>query len=141
RSRLVRRPSELTLPVKLRAPHPLVSLLGLVGVAALATWILPAGAYARQVDPATGIERVLPGTFATTLPSPVGWFDALIAVPRGFVLGADVILTILVVGGAFALLDASGALGRLIGALVGRAQRPALAIIGLGVVFAGFGAA
>lgn len=119
----------------------MVLLLGLVGVAALATWLLPAGAYERQLDPGTGIERVVPGTFATTDASPVGLFDALIAVPRGFVLGADVILTILVVGGAFALLDASGALGRLIGGLVGRTQRPALAIIGLGIVFAGFGAA
>ncbi len=127
--------------LKLRAPHPLVLLLGGVGVAAAATWLLPAGAYERQVDAATGIARVIPGTFAASEPSPVGAFEALVAVPRGFVAGADVILTVLVVGGAFALLDASGALGRLIGALVGRTRRPALAVIGLGVVFAGFGAA
>lgn len=124
-----------------RAPHPLVLLLGGVGVAALSTWVLPSGAYERQVDAATGIARVLPGTYAANAATPVGVFDALVAVPRGFVAGADVILTVLVVGGAFALLDASGALGRLIGALVGRTRRPALAVIGLGVMFAAFGAA
>ena len=127
--------------MKLRAPHPLVLLLGGVGVAALSTWVLPSGAYERQVDAATGIARVMPGTYAASEATPVGFFDALVAVPRGFVAGADVILTVLVVGGAFALLDASGALGRLIGALVGRTRRPALAVIGLGVVFAAFGAA
>lgn len=127
--------------IKLRAPHPLVLLLGGVGVAALSTWVLPSGAYERQVDAATGIARVLPGTYAATEATPVSLFDALVAVPRGFVAGADVILTVLVVGGAFALLDASGALGRLIGALVGRTRRPALAVIGLGLVFAAFGAA
>jgi uncharacterized ion transporter superfamily protein YfcC len=127
--------------LKLRAPHPLVVLLGGVGLAAASTWLLPAGAYERQVDAATGIARVVPGTYALMDPAPVGVFDALVAVPRGFVNGADVILTILVVGGAFALLDASGALSRLIGAFVGRTRRPAVAIVGLGVVFAAFGAA
>lgn len=127
--------------MKLRAPHPLVLLLGGVGVAAALTWLLPAGAYERQVDAATGIARVLPGTYAATEPSPVGIFGALVAVPRGFVSGADVILTILITGGAFGLLDASGALSRLLGALLGRTRRPALVVICLGVVFAGFGAA
>ena len=49
---------------------------------------------------------------------------ALLAVPRGIVAGADVVLTVLFVGGAFALLDATGALARLVGALVGRRVIP-----------------
>ncbi len=127
--------------MKLRAPHPLVLLLGGVGVAALLTWLLPAGAYERTVDAATGASRVIPGTYAPTAAAPVGPMAALLAVPRGFVSGADVILTILITGGAFGLLDASGALARLLGALVGRTQRPAVVVIALGVMFAGFGAA
>lgn len=127
--------------MKLRAPHPLVLLLGGVGVAAALTWLLPAGAYDRTLDAATGASRVVPGTYAPTTAAPVGVFDAMVAVPRGFVSGADVILTILITGGAFGLLDASGALARLLGALVGRTRRPALVVIALGVVFAAFGAA
>jgi len=127
--------------LKLRAPHPLVLLLGGVGAAAVLTWLLPAGSYERTVDAATGAARVIPGTFAPVEPAPVGLMDALLAVPRGFVSGADVIMTILVTGGAFGLLDASGALSRLLGALVGRTRRPALVVIGLSIVFAGFGAA
>lgn len=110
-------------------------------MAAALTWLLPAGAYERTVDAATGASRVIPGTYAPTAAAPVGPFGALLAVPRGFVSGADVILTILITGGAFGLLDASGALARLLGALVGRTRRPAVLVVALGVVFAVFGAA
>jgi uncharacterized ion transporter superfamily protein YfcC len=127
--------------VKLRAPHPLILLLLGVGVAAALTWILPAGAFERTVDAATGASRVVPGSYAAVPRAPVSVLGALVAVPRGFVSGADVILTIFITGGAFALLDATGALGRLVGALLGRTRRPALVVIVLGVVFAGFGAA
>jgi len=48
----------------------------------------------------------------------------LMAVPRGIISGADVVLTVVFVGGAFALLEATGALSRLIGALVGHTRRP-----------------
>lgn len=127
--------------LKFRAPHPFVLLLGGVGVAAALTWLLPAGAYERTIDAASGASRVVPGTYAPTSATPVGIFAALVAVPRGFVAGADVILTILITGGAFGLLDASGALARLLGALVDRTRRPALVVLALGVAFAAFGAA
>lgn len=62
------------------------------------------------------------------------------AVPRGFVAGAEIIFVVLVVGGAFALLEATGALARLVGSLVGRTRRPQLVVIGLSLAFATFGA-
>jgi uncharacterized ion transporter superfamily protein YfcC len=65
---------------------------------------------------------------------------ALLAVPKGIVAGADVILTVLIVGGAFTLLDATGVLARLVGALVGRTRRPRLVVVGVCLIFATFGA-
>ena len=127
--------------MRLRAPHPLVSLLGAVAIAALLTWWLPAGAYERQIDATTGAAVVVPGTYSNVTPAPVGILAALVAVPRGFVNGADVILTILITGGAFALLDSTGALSRLLGALIGRTRRPRVLLVVLGVVFASLGAA
>ena len=56
------------------------------------------------------------------------------------VAGADVILTILLVGGAFALLDATGALARLVGALVGRTRRPRVVLVLVSLAFATLGA-
>lgn len=116
--------------MRLRLPHPLVLLLGGVVMAVALTWTLPAGSYERRTDAETGREVVVPGTYARTEASPVGLMGALLAVPRGIVAAADVILVILFVGGAFALLDSTGALGRLVGALVGRTRSPRV-IVGL----------
>jgi len=44
------------------------------------------------------------------------------------------------VGGAFALLEATGALGRLVGALARRTRRPRLVVVGVSLAFATFGA-
>jgi uncharacterized ion transporter superfamily protein YfcC len=124
----------------LRLPHPLVLLLGGVAVAALLTWILPAGAYERRPDPAKGRDVVVAGTFRHIEPSPATPQAALMAVPLGMIAGADVIIVILFVGGAFALLDATGALGRLVGSLVGRTRRPSIVVIAVSLAFATLGA-
>jgi uncharacterized ion transporter superfamily protein YfcC len=126
--------------VTFKLPHPFILLLGGVAIAAALTWILPAGAYQRRTDMATGRNLVVPGTYALTKPAPVGPMAALLAVPRGIVAGADVILTVLFVGGAFALLDATGALTRLVGALVGRTKNPRLIVMLVCLAFATLGA-
>lgn len=126
--------------MRLRLPHPLVLLLGGVVVAAILTWILPAGSYERVMDPATGRSLVVPGSYAPVEAAPLGVFETMVAVPRGIIAGAEVVLTILFVGGAFALLDATGALRRLLAALIGRTRRPRLVVVVLSVTFALFGA-
>jgi uncharacterized ion transporter superfamily protein YfcC len=126
--------------MKIRLPHPLVLLLGGVAVAALLTWLLPAGEYQRVHNAAAGRDVVVPGTYARVEPSPVGPLAAVLAVPKGIVAGADVILTILFVGGAFALLEATGALARLVGSVVRRSRNPRTTIAAMCIVCAAFGA-
>ena len=43
-------------------PHPLILLLAAVAAAAALTWVLPAGAFHRRDDPATGRRVVVAGT-------------------------------------------------------------------------------
>jgi len=124
----------------MKLPHPLVLLLGCVGLAVALTWIIPSGSYERRTDAATGREVVVPGTYARVEASPVGLMGALMAVPQGVVAGADVILTVLFVGGAFGLLDSTGALSRLVGALVGRTRNPRVIVALLSLAFAILGA-
>lgn len=124
----------------MRLPHPLVLLLGGVAIAAVLTWILPSGEYRRRADPVSGRQVVVPGTYARTAAAPVGPAAAVMAVPRGIVAGAEIILVVLLVGGAYALLDSTGALGRLVGSLVGSTQRPQLVVIGVSLFFATLGA-
>jgi uncharacterized ion transporter superfamily protein YfcC len=122
-------------PVGDRMPHPLVLLLLGVLVAMLLTWALPAGVYDRQADTTTGRDVVIPGTWHRVAATPVGPLQAVLAVPRGIVNGADVVVVILFVGGAFALLDQTGALRRLVMSLVGRTRHPRVVVAGMSLLF------
>lgn len=126
---------------RLRLPHPVVLLLLGIVIAAALTWILPAGEYERRDDPATGRRLVVAGTYQRVQPAPVGPLGALVAVPRGLVEGAEVIVSILFVGGAFALVEQLGALARGAQAIVRRFRgRGIWAIPMVAIIFATFGA-
>ena len=126
--------------MRFQLPHPFILLVAAVGVAAALTWLIPAGEYQRRTDPDTGRTVVIAGTYAPVAATPIGIFPALMAVPRGIVAGADIIVTILFVGGAFLLLDATGALARLVGALVGATRRPRTIVMAVSLAFATLGA-
>jgi uncharacterized ion transporter superfamily protein YfcC len=127
--------------VSLRFPHPLILLLGCVVIAAVLTWILPAGAFDRRDDPATGRRVVVAGTYHPVPSAPVGPFAAAVSVPRGFVAGADVIAVVLFVGGAWVVLDRLGTLPAIVAMLVARFHGRGLwAIPPLCVFFAIMGA-
>src|SRR5690349_14626309 len=95
---------------RIRFPHPLILLVAGVLLAAVLTWILPAGEYNRTHDPVTDRDVVVAGTYHTVAAAPVGPFDALVAIPQGMVEAGDVIFFVFLVGGAFAVVEATGAL-------------------------------
>ena len=113
----------------LRLPHPVVLLLGCVALAAAATWTLTAGQYDRAKNAATGRDVVVAGTYHAVPAAPVGPFDAMRAVPQGFIDAADVIAVVLFVGGAWVVIDRIGTLGRLVGWMVWRFRRRGLVAI------------
>ncbi len=104
----------------LRLPHPLILLLGCVLAAAVLTHVLPSGQYERQDDPSTGRRVVVADTYHAVPPAPVGPFAAFVAVPRGLVAAGEVIVLILLVGGAWTVVDKAGTLSRVVDWLVGR---------------------
>jgi len=103
---------------RLRLPHPVVLLGGAVAVAALLTFVLPAGQFDRRDDAATGRRVVVAGTYHSAPSSPVGPFGAAVAIPRGFIAAADVIGLVLLVGGAWVVVDRLGTLPAVVAALV-----------------------
>ncbi len=125
----------------LRLPHPVLLLLAGVGIAALLTWVVPPGEFERRTDATTGRELVVAGTYRTVTAAPVGPLGALVAVPRGMVAAGEVLISILLVGGAFALVDQLGTLRRGAAWLVTRfAHRGLWAIPMVAMPFAVFGA-
>jgi uncharacterized ion transporter superfamily protein YfcC len=95
---------------RLRFPHPLTLLMGCIIIAAVLTWFVPAGEYARRADPVTGRDVVVPGSYHAVAPDPIGPFEMLMSVPKGIVAGADIIMLIFIMGGAFTVVDRAGAL-------------------------------
>lgn len=124
-------------PTRLRLPHPVILLGGAVVVAAFLTWILPAGQYDRRDDAATGRRVVVAGTYHRTDAAQVGPFAAAVAIPRGFIAAADVIGLILLVGGAWVIVDRLGTLPAVVSALVDRSAGRGLWVIPLVSLFFG----
>ena len=58
------------------------------------------------------------GTYHVTAAAPVGPFAAAVSIPRGFIAGADIIVLILLVGGAWVVVDRLGTLPAVVGWLV-----------------------
>ncbi len=99
--------------------------------------MLPAGEYKRREDPVTGRSVVVPGTCQLVESTPVGFFDALVAILSGIADRADVIFLIFLIGGAFAVVDETGALRAGVGWLVARLRsREVLMIPVVSVAFA-----
>jgi uncharacterized ion transporter superfamily protein YfcC len=122
---------------RLRLPHPLVLLVFCVALAAVLTWVLPAGEYDRREDQDTGRKVVVAGTYHAVPASPADAFGALVAIPKGMEDAGSIIFYVFLVGGAFAVVERTGALGRLVDGLVARlADRGIWAIPIVGFAFA-----
>ncbi len=129
---------EHNLPV--RFPHPLVLLCGCVLLAAAASHVLPPGEYDRRDDPATGRRVVIAGTYHAMPPRPVGAFQALVAIPRGMADAAPVIFFVFLIGGAFTVVDETGALRGAVDWLVrrvGRSEVLVVPVVSLGFALGG----
>ena len=122
-------PSRPSRPSRPSFPHPLALMVGCVLVAAALTWILPAGTYERREDPATGRSVVVPGSYATVEPRPVGALGAVVAIPKGIVDAAPVIALIFLIGGSFTVVERTGTFLRLVNSLVRRLKGRGLLVI------------
>jgi len=122
---------------RIKVPHTLVLLFGMVALAQLLTYLLPAGAFER-VENAAGQLQVVPGSFqfapdAEAL-SPLAIFTAI---PRGFSAAHEIIFFVFIIGGAFAVLRATGAVDAALAALLRRlGDRPFWLVAGGVLVFA-----
>ena len=127
--------------MKFRFPHPLVLLVAGILLAMVLTWIVPAGLYDRHDDPATGESVVVAGTYHAVARQPVGPFGAVVDISRGLIKAADIVFFVFLVGGAFTVVDKTGALRRAVDWLAERLRhRRALVIPVVCVVFATGGA-
>lgn len=89
-------------------PHVYVILLTLIAVCSLLSYVIPAGQYDMMI--AGDREVVDAATYHTVESTPVTLMQLLSAVPRGMTQSAQIIFFIFIVGGAFAILEKTGAI-------------------------------
>ena len=117
---------------KLRVPNTYVLISVIIALCAVLTWFVPGGQYVKAEDGTLSYEAVdaVPQTW-----------QVLSAVYHGFVKQAGIIVFILVVGGAFWLLNATGAVEVGIQRFIARiGKRDILVLVALTVLFSLAGA-
>ena len=146
-----------------RFPNPLVLIFGMIVVAQIATYVLPAGKYDRDAE---NKNAVIPGTYqrlsvaaknsppanpaaengndegtadkvdanqVTRLP----WHAFLSSIPKGLNAGGDIIFFVFIVGGVIGVIRATGAIDAVIGESIQKfGTRPILLVSGMVTLFA-----
>ncbi len=117
---------------KLRIPNTYVIIGAIILLCAVATWFVPGGQYVKTEDGALTYERI------DHAPQVLQVFSAIY---HGFVKQAGIIVFILVVGGAFWLLNATGAVSAGISRFIARVgKRDKWVLVALTVLFSLAGA-
>jgi uncharacterized ion transporter superfamily protein YfcC len=126
---------------KLSFPHPMVIMLAFVGLATILTYIIPAGSYDRILDDVTGREVVVQGSYQKSENKPVSIGKMFLSVPEGIIEGAEVVVLILIIGGAFYVVDKTGAFQSGLESLIHRFKNAkSYLLIIIGILFATAGA-
>ncbi len=104
-----------------KSPDALVIISIVLLLFAALTWIIPAGEYAHQTI--EGKSVVVAGTYQPVESNPQGVSALLTAPIKGFVGAANIIAFVLLVGGAFSVLTATGALDAGLGSVLQYAKK------------------
>jgi len=88
--------------------NTLVMVYAVVVLVALATWVVPGGEYRREVK--EGKTLVVPGSFVYGQSQPQGLGAVLAAPVKGFIDAANIIAFLFVIGGAFMVIQKTGAI-------------------------------
>jgi uncharacterized ion transporter superfamily protein YfcC len=91
-------------------PNALVIMIGFILFAAILTYIIPQGEYQRVINPDTNQISVVNDSYMVINAPSVSVFETFMAIPEGFILRADLIALILLIGGSFFVIEKTGAL-------------------------------
>ena len=92
-----------------KVPHTLVIISFILAIVAVATWVLPAGAYERIINDA-GRSVVVDGSFSYVEQTPQGIFSLLQAPLEGMMGASEIIAFLFVVSGAIAIITKTRAI-------------------------------
>lgn len=125
---------------RFQVPHVYVIIFCLIVLAAIATYVVPAGEYDRVTDD-EGRTVVVEGTFKYIESSPTGFLDIFQSLHQGMVDGASIIFFIFIIGGAFGVFRATGALDGAIASISTKMNGKEIFLIPVLMIFFALGGA
>lgn len=125
---------------KFAFPHVFVLLFAMIVIVSVLTHFIPAGEFDRD-ETDTGETVVVDGTYHEVEGDPIDFFGIFQIVHKGMVEGADVIFFILIIGGAFGILNATKAIDSALIWIAHKTEGKELIIIPIAMTFFSLGGA
>jgi uncharacterized ion transporter superfamily protein YfcC len=123
-------------------PDAYIILFSMLVLAAILTYIIPAGSYDRETSE-DGTSVIVPGSYSTVDQQPASVIDVFRSIQDGMIGGASLIFLVLIIGGAFAVIEKTGAIDTLIMKTIDKTRNKEWLLIiivaGLFSVFGGMG--
>ncbi|MCE7995349.1 MAG: YfcC family protein [Roseivirga sp.] len=91
-------------------------LFGIIVLTAILSHLLPAGTYEREL--VDDRQRVIPGSYHTIDPTPLGILDTFLTIPGGFKSAISIIFVVLSSGIMFGVLEKTGMIENAVGTFV-----------------------
>jgi uncharacterized ion transporter superfamily protein YfcC len=121
----------------LKMPDTYVLIAYIILLAALLTYIIPAGKF-NMVKNAAGQQVVDAKTFHYISPTPVGFMGLMLAIPEGLIAASKIILVLFIIGGVFKIIRETNALDLSVYAAVQSFGNSVLLLIPVIVILTGF---
>ena len=106
-----------------RVPSSYVLLFYIIIVLSIATYFIPAGTYERMIDASTGVNYVVPNTYTVVEKTPVTIFEFFKAIPQGLFESSDIIIFVLIMGGCFGVIQATGLTDAFLGSMIQKHEK------------------
>ncbi len=105
---------------KIHLPHLYVIIFSLIVLAAIMSYVIPAGQFDREQVEVGGVKRslVIPGTFKIVESTPVSFLKVMMAPHKGLIAAADVAFLVFMCYSPFYVVLRTGALNSSIAALI-----------------------
>ncbi|MEK4306758.1 YfcC family protein [Oceanobacillus sp. M60] len=124
---------------KFQLPDAYVILFIILLLAAILTYIIPAGSYERETTE-EGTDVIVPDSYSQIDQQPVSLIDLFSSIQEGLIGGAGLIFLVLTIGGTFAVIEKTGAIDNMIMKTIKRTQnREWLLILMVATLFSVFG--
>ncbi len=100
--------------MKAKLPDSYVLLFLIILIIGVTSYFIPSGSFERQTDPDTGITQVVPDSYQVIEKERISFFDIFKAIPKGMIESSNIIIFVLLTGGSFGIIQATGTINSII---------------------------